>query len=95
LQETRPIGYVNVAWDGRSHAFVLDPTVHPTYRRRGIGEQLVLSAIAAAREHGVVWVHVDFEPQLREFYVRCGIRATKAGVINPASLAKPVHYVER
>jgi len=87
FQETRLIGYVNVAWDGRFHAFILDPTVHPIYRRRGIGEQLVLSAIAAAREHGVVWVHVDFEPQLREFYFRCGFRATEAGVINLASQA--------
>jgi len=82
FHETTLVGYVNVAWDGRSHAFVLDPTVHPRYRRRGIGEQLVLRSIAAAKEHGVVWVHVDFEPRLREFYVRCGFRATEAGVIN-------------
>ena len=87
FQETRLVGYVNVAWDGRSHAFILDPTVHPMYRRRGIGGQLVVSAIAAAREHGVAWVHVDFEPHLREFYVRCGFRPTEAGVIDLASQA--------
>jgi ribosomal protein S18 acetylase RimI-like enzyme len=81
------IGYVNVAWDGRSHAFILDPTVHPMYRRRGIGQRLVLNAIAAAKEHGVVWVHVDFEPHLAEFYVRCGFRATESGILNLASQA--------
>jgi ribosomal protein S18 acetylase RimI-like enzyme len=87
FHDTRLVGYVNVAWDGRSHAFILDPTVHPMYRRRGIGNQLVLGGVAAAREHGVVWVHVDFEPHLREFYVRCGFRATEAGVIKLASQA--------
>lgn len=86
-QEARLVGYINVAWDGRFHAFILDPTVHPGCRRQGIGEQLVLGAIAAAREHGVVWVHVDFEPRLREFYARCGFRATEAGVIHLAGQA--------
>ncbi|MDF3835700.1 GNAT family N-acetyltransferase [Cupriavidus basilensis] len=84
FRATELIGYVNVAWDGRSHAFILDPTVHPRYRRQGIGQQLVLSAIAAAREHGVAWMHVDFEPHLREFYAQCGFRASEAGIVNLA-----------
>jgi hypothetical protein len=29
----RLIGFVNVAWDGGAHAFLLDPTVRPDYRR--------------------------------------------------------------
>jgi len=31
------VGFVNVAWDGGSHAFLLDPTVDPEYQRQGIG----------------------------------------------------------
>jgi GNAT superfamily N-acetyltransferase len=31
------VGFVHVAWDGGVHAFLLDPTVHPDYRRRGTG----------------------------------------------------------
>src|SRR5688500_18152610 len=29
------VGFVNVAWDGRGHAFLLDPRVHPDYRHAG------------------------------------------------------------
>lgn len=81
------VGYVNIAWDGRSHAFVLDPTVHPLCRQQGIGRQLVMRGIAAAKEAGVEWVHVDFEPHLREFYRQCGFQASEAGVINVANWA--------
>ena len=32
----RLIGYVNVAWDGGQHGFLLDTTVDPEFQRRGI-----------------------------------------------------------
>src|SRR5438270_8154914 len=35
--EGRLIGFVNVAWDGGGHMFLLDTTVDPDYQRRGIG----------------------------------------------------------
>jgi len=31
------VGFVNVAWDGATHFFLLDTTVAPSHRRRGIG----------------------------------------------------------
>ncbi|UBV42362.1 GNAT family N-acetyltransferase [Deinococcus taeanensis] len=37
-------GFVNVAWDGGAHAFLLDTTVHPVWQRRGVGRELVPSA---------------------------------------------------
>ena len=77
----RLIGYVNVAWDGGIHAFLLDPTVHPDFRRRGLGTRLVREAIALARERGAHWMHVDYEPELDHFYRACGFRPTAAGVI--------------
>ena len=61
------IGFVNVAWDGGCHAFLLDPTVHPTFQRRGIGTQLVQQAALAVRGQGVEWLHVDFEQTLEKF----------------------------
>ena len=76
------IGFVNLAWDGGLHAFVLDATVHPDLRRRGIGTELVRRAATVARQHGVEWLHVDFEPRLAAFYRRCGFRHTAAGLIN-------------
>lgn len=77
----RLIGFVNLAWDGGLHAFLLDTMVHPQYRGRGIGRQLVRRAAAIARSRGVRWLHVDFEPGLGEFYKRCGFRATGAGIL--------------
>lgn len=79
--ERRLVGYVNVAWDGGKHAFLLDVTVHPSVRRSGIGRELVRRATEAARERGVVWLHVDFEPSLTGFYRACGFAPTDAGLI--------------
>ena len=75
------IGFVNLAWDGGIHAFILDTTVHPNFRRRGVGHRLVTLAVEVARERGVEWVHVDFEPHLRGFYQACGFRPTEAGLL--------------
>lgn len=81
-QRERLIGFVNVAWDGGVHAFVLDTTVHPEVRRRGVGRGLVVRAAEEARGHGAEWLHVDFEPHLEGFYKGCGFEATEAGLLN-------------
>ncbi|TQM11878.1 GNAT family N-acetyltransferase [Pseudonocardia kunmingensis] len=76
------VGFVNLAWDGGDHAFVLDTKVRPDHQRRGIGTQLVARATDAAREAGCEWLHVDFEEHLRTFYLdACGFRPTAAGLI--------------
>ncbi|MGH3145614.1 MAG: GNAT family N-acetyltransferase, partial [Rubrobacter sp.] len=36
------VGFVNVAWDGGVHGFLLDTTVRPDLWRCGIGSRLVL-----------------------------------------------------
>jgi ribosomal protein S18 acetylase RimI-like enzyme len=77
----RLVGFVNVAWDGGIHAFILDTVVHPEFRRRGIASDLVRRATMIARERGAHWLHVDFEPQLGGFYRACGFRPTSAGLI--------------
>ena len=75
------IGYVNVAWDGALHAFLLDPTVRSDMRRRGIGTELVRRARELALEGGAEWLHVDYEPRLARFYEQCGFRKTQAGLM--------------
>jgi GNAT superfamily N-acetyltransferase len=80
-QGERLIGFVNLAWDGGIHAFLLDTTVHPDVQRQGIGVELVRQAVEAARARGIEWVHVDFEPHLRVFYERCGFVPTDAGLM--------------
>ncbi|MGR9373178.1 GNAT family N-acetyltransferase [Rhizobium leguminosarum] len=75
------VGFVNVAWDGGIHAFILDTSVHPDMRRQGIATRLVREATRVARERGAEWLHVDFEPHLTGLYRACGFRPTKAGLI--------------
>ncbi len=75
------IGFVNLAWDGGRHAFVLDPTVHPHFQRRGIGMGLLREAARAAAARGMEWLHVDFMPELEPFYQAAGFRPTAAGIM--------------
>ncbi|GIK71510.1 MAG: N-acetyltransferase [Chloroflexota bacterium] len=81
---TELVGFVNVAWDGGIHAFLVDTTVHPAWQRCGVGRKLVLHAVAAARREGVHWLHVDYEPQYESFYRECGFTPTLAGLIRLA-----------
>lgn len=75
------IGFVNVAWDGGIHAFILDTCVDGAYQRRGIAVRLVRQAASLAKARGAQWLHVDFEPHLAGFYARCGFGATAAGLM--------------
>jgi ribosomal protein S18 acetylase RimI-like enzyme len=76
------VGFVNVAWDGAIHAFILDTLVKPKVRRRGVGTELVAVAVREASAAGCDWLHVDFDDHLRPFYFdSCGFRPTPAGLI--------------
>ena len=75
-------GFVNVAWDGGVHAFLLDTMVARAYRRRGLATRLVKEATEGARAAGCEWLHVDFDNELRSFYLdACGFEPAPAGVI--------------
>lgn len=76
------VGFVNVAWDGGDHAFLINTKVRGDMQRRGIGTALVRVATQHARDAGCEWLHVDFEPHLRAFYFdACPFRPTDAGLI--------------
>lgn len=76
------VGFVNVPWDGATHAFILDVLVRATARRQGIGSRMVAIAAEGARAAGCEWLHVDFEDELSGFYLEsCGFRPTPAGLI--------------
>lgn len=75
------IGFVNIAWDGGVHFFLLDTTVPPDWQRQGIGTRLVREAIEQCRGHGH-HMHVDSSPELmRDFYLPAGFHSTDAGLI--------------
>ena len=76
------VGFVNVAWDGGVHAFILDTLTAASHARQGIGTHLVGLAVDGARDAGCEWLHVDFEDHLSSFYFEaCGFTPTPAGVI--------------
>jgi ribosomal protein S18 acetylase RimI-like enzyme len=78
------VGFVNVAWDGCDHAFLLDTKTNPHYQHRGIGTAMVEMAARRSRQAGCEWLHVDFEAELRPFYLEaCGFQpAEAAGLIH-------------
>ena len=81
-EDDRLVGFVNVAWDGGAHAFVVDTVVDPGHRNQGVGRALVRRAAREARAAGCEWLHVDFEDRLSAFYLdACGFSPTAAGVL--------------
>lgn len=76
------VGFVNLAWDGGVHGFILDTVIAESVRRRGIGTELVAICAHEARARGCEWLHVDFEEHLQGFYVdSCGFTISTAGVM--------------
>jgi GNAT superfamily N-acetyltransferase len=75
------IGFVYCCWDGGSHAFVLDPIVHPQHQRQGIGRAIVEALMDEAAAAGCTWLHVDYEPHLAHFYEHSlEFKSTRAGL---------------
>jgi len=82
------VGFVNVAWDGGDHAFLIDTKTRPTHQRQGLGTAVVGRAIAEVQATGCEWLFVDFEPALATFYIdACGFRSTSAGLVHLPSRA--------
>jgi ribosomal protein S18 acetylase RimI-like enzyme len=49
LDQKNLVGFVNVAWDGGDHAFLLDAKVAGSHQRQGIAAALVGHAVGHAR----------------------------------------------
>lgn len=78
----RLIGYLSVLSDGIADAFLLDLMVHPLWRRRGIGRQLVQRAAEDVEAAGIRCLQVTFSPGLEGFYAACGFHLIKGGIID-------------
>ncbi len=77
------VGFVNVAWDGGDHAFLIDTKTRGSHQHQGVGREVVRHAVLNARAAGCEWLHVDFEPALAPFYLdACGFRPTAAGLVH-------------
>jgi len=75
------VGFCAVLTDGVRHAFLVDVIVRAELQRRGIGREVVRTAVEAVRARGVTIVHVDFTPENTPFYERCGFRPSRAGIL--------------
>ena len=83
------VGFVNVLWDGLTHAWIQDVMVSRTTRHAGVGTQLVAMAQEQAREAGCEWLHVDFEEHLAPFtWMRAAL--LDAGRLDPALMPTPM-----
>ena len=76
------VGFVNVVGDGLVHAWLQDTMVAASARHQGVGARLVAAARDGARKADCEWLHVDFDEDLRPFYIdACGFTPASAGLI--------------
>jgi len=76
------VGFVDVAWDGGVHAFLLDALTARRAQGQGVGAALVARATERARAAGCDWLHADFEEDLSPFYLQvCGVVPVPAGLL--------------
>ena len=84
------VGFLNVISDGLVHAWIQDVIVANAARRQGVGRSLVANATAAVASAGCEWLHVDFDDDLRGFYIdACGFKPSNAGLIDLTQLKSP------
>jgi GNAT superfamily N-acetyltransferase len=69
------VGFVNVAWDGGDHGFLVDTKTRGSHKHRGIGRELLRQAAENAKAAGCELLHVDLKRTL------LGSTSTPAGFI--------------
>lgn len=83
--DNRFVGFANVLWDGLVHSYLEDVMVDARMRHRGIGVGLVHAARDGARAAGCEFLHVQFEEELRAFYIdACGFDPVHGGLMELA-----------
>ena len=79
------VGFVNIVTDGGDHAFLIDTKTRGAFQRRGIATRVVAFAAEHSRAAGCEWLHVDFDDELRAFYLEaCGFRTDRCRADPPA-----------
>jgi ribosomal protein S18 acetylase RimI-like enzyme len=72
LPEGRIVGMARVISDGCSDAYIQDVVVLPSYRKQGIGRELIrrLTEYCVARK--IAWIGLVAEPGTQKFYEELG-----------------------
>lgn len=76
------IGFIDVLSDGIADSYLQDLVIHPKFRRKGIGTELVKKAIRFLQKNNIKFIQVTFNPEYEEFFKRFGFHIYKAGVID-------------
>lgn len=70
----RAIGMGRVISDGVSDGYIQDLVVLPSFRKRGIGREIVDLLVTACRNAGISWIGLIAEPDTEEFYSPLGFQ---------------------
>jgi ribosomal protein S18 acetylase RimI-like enzyme len=76
----RAVGMGRVISDGISDGYIQDLVVLPSYRRTGLGRQIVQTLISSCREKGIGWIGLIGEPETEEFYRPLGFHRMEGHV---------------
>ena len=87
--EGRLVGFVDVLSDGIADAYLQDLMVHPDFQRKGVGTQLVKSAIWYLQSINIKAIQTNFNPGLEEFYKKFGFHIYQAGILDRDAVKKP------
>jgi len=72
LPEGRIVGMARVISDGYSDAYIQDVVVLQSYRKQGIGRELIRRLTEYCVDRKISWIGLVAEPGTREFYEELG-----------------------
>ena len=78
----RLIGFLDILSDGFADAFIQDLIVHPDLQGKGLGKDLMKSAIRFLQKKKIKCIQVTFENHLLPFYKKLGFHIFSAGIID-------------
>ena len=70
----KAVGMGRIISDGVSDAYLQDVAVLPTYRNRGIGQQIVEKLVEICQNAGIDWIGLVGQPGTISLYQRCGFQ---------------------
>ncbi len=73
-EEGKIIAMGRVISDGASDGYIQDVVVLPTYRRQGVGRELIQRLTQQCLKHKIGWIGLVAEPGTAHFYEQLGFR---------------------
>ncbi|RLF55696.1 MAG: N-acetyltransferase [Thermoplasmata archaeon] len=68
----RAVGMARVLSDGVSDAYIQDFVVHPSYRGKGIGREILRYILGELKKRGITWIGLIAQPGTMDFYRKEG-----------------------